>query len=103
MIFSDGLTFQEYFVISCITILSGIHVSYRMYTLYITLCITAGGNAFPQLQRKTSQLVLRAVFADFINMTDVFSDVFQGGGVQSVIIVRRRHKILINLCVSHIG
>ena len=39
-----------------------------MYTLYITLCITAGGNAFPQLQRKTSHLVLRAVFAAYISL-----------------------------------
>ena len=54
-------------MISCITILTGIHVSYIMYILYITLCITAGDNEFPQLQRKTSHLVLRAVFADFIN------------------------------------
>ena len=71
MIFSDGLTFQGYFVISYIIILSVIHVSYTMYTLHITLCITAGGNAFPQLQRKT-HLVLRAVCADFISLIDVF-------------------------------
>ena len=57
------------------------HVSYRMYTLYITLCITAGGNAFLQLQRKTSHLVLRAVFADNISLIDVFSDVFRRGTV----------------------
>ena len=81
MIFSDGLTFQGYYVISCITILSVIHLSYRMYTLYITLCITAGGNVFPQLQRKTSHLVLRAVLADFISLIDVFSDVFRRGTV----------------------
>ena len=99
--FSDGLTFQGYFVISCITILSVIHVSYRMYTLYIPLCITAGGNAFPLLQRKTSHLVLRAVFEDFISLFDVFSDV--SGGVQSIMIVRRRHEISINLYVSHFG
>ena len=90
-------------MISCITILSVIHVSYRMYTLYIPLCITAGGNAFPQLQRKTSYLVLRAMFADFISLIDVFSDVssdvFRGGGVQLVIVVRRRHEIIINLCL----
>ena len=30
--------------------LSVIHVSYRMYTLYITPCITAGGNAFPNFK-----------------------------------------------------
>ena len=52
-----------------------------MYTLYITLCITAGGNAFPQLQRKTSHLVLRAVFADYISLIDVFSGVFRRGTV----------------------
>ena len=80
MIFSDGLTFQGYFVISCITIVSVIHVSYRMYTVYITLCITSGGNAFPQLKRKTLHLVLRAVFVDFISLIDVFSNVFRGGG-----------------------
>ena len=43
-----------------------------MYTLYITLCITAGGNAFPQPQRNTSHLVLRTVLADFISLIDVF-------------------------------
>ena len=68
-------------MISCITILSVIHVSYRMYTLYITLCITTGGNAFPQPQRKTSHLVLRTVLADFISLIDVFSDVFRRGTV----------------------
>ena len=73
MIVSDGLTFQGYYVISCITILYVIHVSYRMYTLYITLCITAGGNAFPQLQSNTSHPVLRAVFAEYISLIDVFS------------------------------
>ena len=52
-----------------------------MYTLYITLCITAGGNALPQLQRKTSHLVLRAVFAAYISLIDVFSDVFRRGTV----------------------
>ena len=68
-------------MISCITILYVIHVSYRKYTLYITLCITVGGNAFPQLQRKTSHLVLRAVFADYISLIDVFIDVFRRGTV----------------------
>ena len=90
-------------MISCITILYVIHVSYsyyRMYTLYITLCITAGGNAVLRLQRKASHLVLRAVLADFISLIDVFS-VFSGG-VQSVI-VKRHHEIIINLCVSHFG
>ena len=43
---SDGLAFQGYYVISCI------NISYRMYTLYITLCITVGDNAFPQLQKE---------------------------------------------------
>ena len=81
MIFSDRLTFQGYFVISCITNLSGMHVSYRMYTLCITLCITVDCNAFPQLQRNISHLVLRAVFADFINLIDVFSDAFWRGTV----------------------
>ena len=33
---SDGLAFQGYFVISCITILYVIHVFYKMYTLHIT-------------------------------------------------------------------
>ena len=50
-----------------------------MYTL--TLCITVCGNAFPQLQRKTSHLVLRAVFAEYIILIDVFSDVFRRGTV----------------------
>ena len=50
-----------------------------MYALYITLCITSGGNAFRQLQRKTSHLVLRAVFAEYNSMLDVFSDVFPEG------------------------
>ena len=31
------------------------------------------------------------------------SSVMFSGGVQSVIIVRRRHEIIINLCVSHFG
>ena len=55
------------------------HVSYRMNTLYITLCIIAGGNAFPQLQMKTSHLVLRAVFVEYNSMIDVVSDVFPEG------------------------
>ena len=31
------------------------------------------------------------------------SSVMFSGGVQPVIIVRRRHEIIINLCVSHFG
>ena len=31
------------------------------------------------------------------------SSVMCSGGVQPVIIVRRRHEIIINLCVSHFG
>ena len=52
-----------------------------MYTLYITLCIAAGGNAFPQIQRRTSHPVIRTVFADFISLINVFSDVFRRGTV----------------------
>ena len=81
MIFSDGLTFQGYFVISLLQFFLVIHVFYIMYTLYITLCITAGGNAFPQLQRKTPHLVLRAVFAEYISLIHVFSYVFRRGTV----------------------
>ena len=57
------------------------HVSYRMYTLHITLCITAGGNAFAPTSKKTSHQVLRTVLADFISLIDVFSDVFRRGTV----------------------
>ena len=32
-----------------------------------------------------------------------YSSVMFSGGVQPVIIVRRRHEIIINLCVSHFG
>ena len=39
----------------------------------IRIRITAGGNAFPQLQRKTSHLVLRTVLADFISLIAVIS------------------------------
>ena len=43
------------------------------------LYITVGGNAFLQLQRKNSHLVLLAVFADNISLIDAFSDVFRRG------------------------
>ena len=45
---------------------------------------------------------LSSVFADYISLIDVFSYIFRRG-VQSVIIVPRRHEIIINLCVSHFG
>ena len=52
---------------------------YMLYHISCIRCITAAGNAFPQLQRKTSHLVLRAGFAEYNNLIDVFSDVFPEG------------------------
>ena len=72
-----------------------------MYTLHITLCITAGGNAFPQPQRR-----LRIWYYELcwkILLAWLMSSVMFSGGVHPVIIVRRRHEIIINLCVSHFG
>ena len=71
-----------------------------MYALCITLCVTAGGNAFPQPQRRLRIWYYDLVLEDFISLIDVFSDVFRRG--TAVIIVRRRHEIIINLCVSHL-
>ena len=47
------------------------------------ICITVGSNAFPQLKRKTSHLVLLAVYCVFrLYQPDVFSDV-SGRGIVS--------------------
>ena len=59
------------------------------------MCITVSSNAFPQLQRKTSRLVLLAVYCVFrLYQPDVFSDVSG-----TVIIMRHCHEININLCL----
>ena len=50
-----------------------------MYALYITLCVTAGGNAFPQPQRRLHTWYYDLVLEDFISLIDVFSDVFRRG------------------------
>ena len=73
-----------------------VHVSYRMYALCITLCVTAGGNAFPQPQRRLRIWYYDLVLEDFISLIDVFSDVFWRGTAS-------HHEIIINLCVSHFG
>ena len=65
-------------MISCITI-GHVHVSYRMYALCITLCVTVGGNAFPQPQRRLHIWYYDLVLEDFISLIDVFSDVFRRG------------------------
>ena len=59
------------------------NVSYRMYALCITLCVTAGGNAFPQPQRRLRIWYYDLVLEDFISLIDVFSDVFRKGYSQS--------------------
>ena len=51
----------------------------KIKEIRIRIRITVGGNAFPQLQRKTSHLVLRTVLADFISLIAVISDVFPEG------------------------
>ena len=58
-------------------------VSYRMYALCITLCVTVGGNAFPQPQRRLCIWYYDLVLEDFISLIDVFSDFFQEGYSQS--------------------
>ena len=69
-----------------------------MYALCITLCVTAGGNAFPQPQRRFRIWYYDLVLEDFISLIDVFSDVFRRGTAS-----HHRHEIIINLCVSHFG
>ena len=50
-----------------------------MYALYITLCVTAGGNAFPQPQRRLHIWYYDLVLEDFVSLIDVFGDVFRRG------------------------
>ena len=50
-----------------------------MYALCITLCVTAGGNAFPNLKEDIASGITTLVLEDFISLIDVFSDVFRRG------------------------
>ena len=65
------------------------------------LCITVGSNAFLRLQRKTSHVVLLAVYRayDYISLMSLV--MFPEGG-QSVTIVQRCQEFNINLCVSYL-
>ena len=54
------------------------HIHFRI-NVSSTLCVTAGGNAFPQPQRRFRIWYYDLVLEDFISLIDVFSDVFRRG------------------------
>ena len=71
-----------------------------MYALCITLCVTAGGNGFPQPQRRLRIWYYDLVLEDFISLIDVFSDVSPEGYSQSTsqdVAMKSLYT-----CVSHI-